>query len=85
MKVPSHWQNIILLFIGLGIWDFAFWQSNVLEAPRMTDFYTGIFEVFTGVRMSVGFAYNLFRVLMFVGLVIGVLSLWTWEDEKVVK
>jgi len=78
----KHIPNVVLIFISTFIFAWSVWQHDVLVAPRMTDFYTGQFEFFTGIRTSVGFAYNATLVTLFVGYVLGLAALWFWNDSK---
>jgi hypothetical protein len=77
---------IIGLFVGLGLYGWALWQHDILCAPRITDFYTGTFEFFTGIRTSVGLAYNITLVIQTLGVLIAIfttfLAVWYWPEEK---
>jgi len=86
----KHFPNVIGLLLtivsGFGLYIWSVWQHDVLAAPRIADFYTGVFEFFTGIRCSVGFAYNITLVLQLLGvaiLSIGIfLSVWFWDDDE---
>jgi len=85
----KHFPNVIGLLLtvvtGFGLYIWSVWQHDVLAAPRIADFYDGIFEFFTGIRTSVGFAYNVTLLLQTIGvaiLAVGIfLGVWFWEDE----
>lgn len=84
----KHGLNIFFIIlglcVGLGLYGGNVWQHDILVAPRIPDFYTGIFEFFTGIRTSVGFAYNITLVIQTIGVLIAIfmplLAVWFWEE-----
>jgi hypothetical protein len=89
LNLKKHLPNLLALtlglFVGMGMYLWSLWQHDMLCAPRMGDFYTGVFEFFTGVRVSVGFAYNVTLLLQTVGVLIAIVSAfvaaWYWPNE----
>lgn len=74
------------LFVGLGMYIWGLWQHDILCSPRISDFFTGNFEFFTGIRVSVGLAYNLTLLVQSLGVFIAVavtfVAVWYWPEEQ---
>lgn len=83
--MKKHLLNVLALVIGICIYGWGVWQHDVLVAPRISDFYTGNFEFFTGIRSSVGFAYNITLLIQTIGVILLPLAIWFWEDEPLTE
>lgn len=77
----KNFANVLFLMLGIAMYGLMVWQHDVLVAPRITDFYTGTFEWFTGMRSSVDFAYNVSLLLQTVGVIVALLAVWFWPEN----
>ena len=75
---------ILGLGLGLGIFGWSFWQADILISPYLHNDWFHPFDFYYWVHGTVGMAYDVTKMLMFVGILIAIIvpfvALWFWED-----